>query len=68
MAYTLWDTRSGNCIGEFEHEDDALSLVGEIAKDNGPDVADTLELFAIDDQGALQPLARGRALLERVSA
>ena len=67
MIYALWDTQSGNCIGEFETEGEALAFAADIAEDNGTDALTTLELLSVDGQGTLHPIASGAQLLDRVS-
>jgi hypothetical protein len=67
MVYALWDRQSGNCIGEFETEGEALAVVEGIAEDNGMGALTELELLSVDAQGNLHPIAGGAQLLDRAA-
>jgi hypothetical protein len=65
LSYELWDTRSGNRLGEFASEADALEGVRETAAINGPRLVENLVLDAHDRSGNHHPVAQGRELAER---
>ena len=68
MHYELWDLESGNIIGDFESEADALEVVRDLLEANEPDFADFLSLGCNGDDGAFAIVAEGAALAERAHA
>ena len=61
--YQLWDTGSGNRLGEFYTEGEALETVRVIADDD-PDALETLVLLVEDSRGALAEISSGPELQE----
>lgn len=64
-SYTLWETRSRNMVADFDNEHDALALVWENIKHNGPAIAESLALDVEDEQGEGHLIASGQELAER---
>ena len=64
MTYELWDTSSGNAIGEFPTEAEALAAVRELLVDRGSRAAEGLLLARTGAGGRTRPVARGRALAD----
>ncbi len=64
MKYELWDVDSGNMIGSFETEADALAEVRGLAAANAPGYADDLSLGRFDASGGAL-IAEGAELLAR---
>ncbi len=67
-VYDLWDTQSGNMIGTFDSESEALSVVRDLIADFGNEFADELDLGWIAPDGRSRSTASGAALLERAYA
>ena len=67
MTYELWNTRTGNAIGEFSTEAEALAAVREAVGRNGRGYADLLFLGATS-RGRSKPVAQGQTLAERALA
>lgn len=65
--YEVWDTDTGNLVGAFAAEEEALALVGMLVATYGPDFADDLTLASegLDGSSAIPPLS-GAALLARL--
>jgi hypothetical protein len=60
MTYEIWDQTSGNCVGDFYDEGDALDVAGDIiAKDARPD---GYALVSLDDEGNIVRSLTGSAL------
>ena len=68
MFYELWDLDSGNSLGDFDSEADALQVVRELVEVNEPDFVDGLTLGRNGDDGAFAIVAEGAALAERAQA
>jgi hypothetical protein len=67
MIYQLWDTETANMVGAFETEDAALRLVRDAARLRGRAYVDAWALECEDDQGRVEPIAEGEALLLRAT-
>lgn len=67
MTYELWNMRTGNAIGEFATEVQALAFVRDAIARNGSGYADLLFLGATS-RGRSKPIAQGSALAERAIA
>ncbi len=63
--YALWEIQTRNLVDDFDNEHDALVLVWENIKHNGPAIADTLALNVEDETGEIHFIASGRELAER---
>ena len=61
--YQLWDVGSGNRLGEFYTEGEALETVRVIADDD-PGALETLVLLVEDSRGALAEISSGPELQE----
>ncbi len=44
MHYELWDTETGNLVGEYDSEDAALAVVRDAQRLHGPDALTALTL------------------------
>jgi hypothetical protein len=72
MHWELWDTDSGNLVGDYATEADALLIVRNAVQRHGPAVAAMLALGAEydDERGADDeplPVLRGRELIARAN-
>lgn len=65
MFYALWDVETGNMVGDFVTQAEALSVVRELLDDNAPDYADVLSLGCTGDEGATRLIAEGQTLASR---
>lgn len=63
MIYELWETSTGNLIGTYDSEQEALGVVRAAVDADGPSVADSI-LLGCEDEGASAFVAEGRALVE----
>lgn len=63
--YVLWEIQSRKRVDDFDNEHDALAMVWENMKYNGPEIADTLALNVEDEAGNIEPIAHGQKLAER---
>ena len=62
-AYELWEMRSGNLMGSFPTEQEALTTLGEAVRRYGPAYADTIAL-TWENGDESKDLAAGRALAD----
>ncbi len=62
MFYELWDLESGNMIGDYDTEAEALVVVRDIVDANTPSFADLLSLGCTADDGSFRIVAQGRPL------
>jgi hypothetical protein len=62
MYYELWDLESGNMIGDYDTEAEALIVVRDIVDANTPSFADLLSLGCTADDGSFRIVAQGRPL------
>lgn len=70
MHWELWDTDSGNMVGDYDTEADALVIVRDAVRRHGRAVAETLALGAeYDDEAGsddeLPPVLSGGELIAR---
>jgi hypothetical protein len=63
--YEIWDRSSGNRLGEFYTEGEALETVRVIAEDD-PGGMDALVLILAKEEGGVQEVASGSDLGELV--
>jgi hypothetical protein len=61
--YQLWDVGSGNRLGEFYTEGEALETVRVIIRDD-PGAVETLALLVEDSRGDLAEISSGPELLK----
>ena len=59
----LWDTDSGNCLGTFATQDEALVIVAALLDANGDRYADDLDLGEVDEDDRYRRIATGAALV-----
>jgi hypothetical protein len=67
MTFELWNVHTGNAIGEFTTEAEALAFVREAIARNGRTYADALFLGSTT-RGRSKAVARGQVLAERAVA
>jgi hypothetical protein len=60
--FDLWDTDSGNCLGSFATQDEALAIVAALLDANGDRYADDLDLGHVDEEDRFRRIATGSAL------
>ena len=65
LVYQLWDTETGNLIGEFDDETDALVAMRDAFALNGREYAEALALGTIDDTGHPEHIAVDADLVNR---
>ena len=70
MHWELWDTESGNLVGDYPTEAAALTIVRDALRRHGPAIAVTLDLGAqYDDESVtdddLPPVLSGGDLIAR---
>ena len=63
--YELWDLDSGNMIGDFDSEAEALAVVHDLVEVNTPSFVDLLSLGCTSDDGTFRIVAQGRPLAVR---
>lgn len=62
MVYTLWDIATNNLVAERAERREALALVMQGLRENGPHDADALSLDVEDEQGEVTTIAYGAEL------
>ncbi len=63
FTYELWNTSSGNRVGEFESQDEAIASVRRTMQQHGASMIETLALGYEDEDGEGEIIARGADLL-----
>ena len=70
MHWELWDTETGNLVGDYDSEEDALAVVRDALRRLGPGAITPLALGAEHDEGGLDddlpPVLEGEDLVARV--
>jgi hypothetical protein len=68
--YEVWDARSGNLLGSYGTEAEALALVRDLSAQADAEVLPHLGLVWADDEDEEQggPVAEGAALVEHARA
>jgi hypothetical protein len=66
--YELWDGETGNLIGAYASEQEALAAVSDAVHRYGPAAATTLALVVEDERGEGGLMASGASLIERAEA
>jgi hypothetical protein len=71
MHWELWDTETGNLVGDYDSEDEALAVIRDALRRFGPTAIAPLALGAEhDDEGGLDddlpPVLQGEDLVARV--
>lgn len=64
-TYELWEMRSGNLVGSWPAEAEALAVVREALARHGAELVASLSLLSEDAQGDTAVVAEGAALVER---
>ncbi|CAN5785778.1 hypothetical protein BH20CHL2_BH20CHL2_06800 [soil metagenome] len=64
MVCTRWDIETNNLVAERAERREALAVVIQGIKQNGPHDTDALSLDVEDDQGQLTTVAYGAELAE----
>lgn len=67
-TFEIWDLESGNALGEFEREPDALAAVRDNVRAEGPSVVKGIALVEIDARGGSRVVAQGDELIRLVLA
>src|SRR5438067_2135007 len=65
VVYEIWEISSGNLIGTYTTEAEALTLVRDAVASHGMGYADTLALGREDAAGRSRVIASGRELAKR---
>jgi hypothetical protein len=68
MHYELWDVATGNCVGRYDSEADAMARVRSLIGQIGSPYADDLELLEEDEFGNLRGKATGASLIARAES
>ena len=68
MFYALWDLESGNALGDFDSEAEALAVVRDLLDANEADYAEMLSLGCTHDDGTFVLIANGIDLAARAHA
>jgi hypothetical protein len=63
-SYEIWDTRSGNALGDFATEAQALAVVREMIEDHGRGAVERWLLGGTNRSGRSKPIARGNELAD----
>ena len=66
-TFELWNTSSGNLLGTFPTEAEALAAVREAIQRHGEGYVDTLALGRENSRGASRIVAAGAPLVERAA-
>lgn len=64
-TYELWEMRSGNLMGSWSSENEAMSAVRKTLDKHGATLAASLSLLVEDADGATTLIAEGPALIDR---
>lgn len=64
MTYELWHSDAGSMIGSYADQDEALGIVSQAAKRNGPQYVEAIALLRSDAEGRVHTVAEGVALAE----
>ncbi|HYI15851.1 MAG TPA: hypothetical protein VEX37_10705 [Thermomicrobiales bacterium] len=65
VRYEIWDTETGNLIGEFSTEEEALLLVRHAVDDWGAHAAASLVMGYGQNNEVASQLIEGEALIQR---
>jgi hypothetical protein len=64
-TYELWEMSSGNLVGSWPAEAEALTVVRDALARHGAELVASLALLSEDAQGDTTVVAEGAALVER---
>lgn len=72
IEYELWDMESANRLAAFPTRQEALDLVDEMLRHDGPEAVASLALGELYQKPSgdieLRPIVQGRALLAHITA
>jgi hypothetical protein len=68
MSYELWDVESGNLLGSYLTEAEALATVRAVVASQGRETVLTWELAIEDAEADTETLIAGEALIDRAVA
>jgi len=63
LGFELWDNESGNLMGDYDTEEEALAAIGEAVTIYGPDYAQAVTLLRVGPRGRLKRIATGADLV-----
>jgi hypothetical protein len=63
--YELWDGQSGNALGDYATELEALTVIRDTVSADGRHAVATFALLRVNGRGRSQVVAEGDALAER---
>jgi hypothetical protein len=66
LDYELWDIASGNCVGRYCSEVEALARARSLLVTLGSAYADDLEMIEVDEVGNFRGTSTGVGLIARV--
>jgi hypothetical protein len=66
--WSLWDVETGNSLGTYDTEDDALAVVRALLVANGDGYAEALDLGRRSTRGEWEAVAGGSRLAELARA
>lgn len=65
-TYELWEMRTGNLVGSWSAESEALAVICDALHRHGDSFAASLSLLVEDGQGETIVVAEGAALIDHV--
>ena len=68
IAFELWETTSGNLMGSYGSEGEALVMLAEAVQSHGYAYLETIALIREGGRGRARVVATGSQLAERVEA
>ena len=68
MTYELWEMSTGNLIGAYATQQEALALIRRAIVAHGKTYVDTILLGVEDEKGRSKTIAKGQALAHLASA
>jgi hypothetical protein len=63
-AYELWEMRSGNLVGSWAAEAEALAVIWTALETHADEIVSTMSLLAEDASGETSVIAEGLPLIE----
>ncbi len=68
MHFELWEMSTGNAIGDYDAEADALAVVRDTAEAYGREAIQSFALVRVNRRGRATTVATGDALADRALA
>lgn len=65
IGFEIWDTKTGNLLGDYETEAEALADAATAVKAHGEEFVDSLVLIRVGPRGGLSRIAAGATLVSR---